>query len=103
MSNVDYTECERILRKKYSIPDDEDLIWTKVDYYNTTHNNTINFLLFNKLDLNLCNVSKIKVQLPMRIELNLTTAKKFWDKKLVDIFNPKDPFFNDICFGYFDK
>ena len=55
----------------------------------------------NLLNLSLCKDTKIYItyQITNISNLNLSLASYYSDKG-IDIFNPDDPFFNDICFPF---
>ena len=58
-----------------------------------------------KLDLCVCDNVTIKVEIPIidRDSIALTKGKTIKEKEGIDIFNSKDPFFNDICIPYTDE
>ena len=58
-----------------------------------------------KLDLSVCDNVTIKVEIPIidRDSIALTKGKTIKEKEGIDIFNSKDPFFNDICIPYTDE
>ena len=90
-------ECENILKKEYNISiydslyilqiisqEDENMKIPKIDYeiyYPFYNNNTL-----TKLDLNLCQDTKIEISIPVTINDNL------------DKYNPKSGYYNDICY-----
>ena len=55
----------------------------------------------NKLNLSVCheNIKVLKYIGDVEDELNINSAKDYSDKG-IDVFNPQDNFFNDICHPY---
>jgi hypothetical protein len=100
------TECEATLRKYYNITGDIVYAANNYDGILNKDNNTNSYTISvydyetkKKLDLDLCMDDQIEVQLPLTntSDLNLTFYKEMKNKG-IDIFNPDDAAFNDICF-----
>ena len=74
VSTIDIGECEEILKEKYGININETLMIFKVDFYIENYMIPITeYEIFNpktneKLDLNYCNETKIKIYTPILIE-----------------------------------
>ena len=105
-TNVDFSECESILRKKYNISDDQILTTLQIEIQSKLENsltNKVEYAVYdenkNKLDLSCCD--KITVNYGIKntslLDENLIST---FSKIGVDILNIGDNFFNDICFPY---
>ena len=61
----------------------------------------------NEIDISLCKTEKIQVSYPLNrsevSELVLSRAQFYSPMKIVDLNNPKDDFYNDFCFPYYDE
>ena len=105
LSVIDLDECEKILRKQYNINNDDNLLITKFDIKNTQSNSLtggVRYKVFdskgNELDLNYCK-SNVIIQYPIDInnaKVNFSYAE-YMNNLNIDIFNPKDEYFNDLC------
>ena len=106
ISQIEMNNCKETLKLYYDLPKDSDLIILKIDKININSiSNFVNFFIFDLkgdiLDLSICN------------NLNITIIKKILNESLIDwikvielesinvnLFDPNDTFFNDICFSY---
>ena len=95
LSFIDLGECETILREFYKISDDEKLIVVKVDFQNTGYlvpkveYDVYNPYTLEKLDLGLCNQTKIDILVP--VILNEEDLFKY---------NTSSEYYKDLCFTY---
>ena len=95
---IDLKECETSLRKKYLIPNNEDLFIKKIDviqdgmkipkieydiYYKY---NSSNGTYLKKVDISTCKYNRIELSLPIEISENL------------DKLNVSGDYYNDICY-----
>ena len=108
---VDFTECEKILRTKYYLPDDEILTILQIEIDSKNKNSLINkleYAVYNenktRLDLSYCNNVVIKVNYGIKNSslLNTSLISAFLNEG-VDILDIEDDFFNDICYPYSDN
>ena len=95
MTLIDLGECETLLRKKYNIPDDELLYMKKIDVYQEGMQipkveydvySKLNGTNLVKLNLTVCENSKISLSLPLLITESL------------DKLNSSSGYYNDICY-----
>ena len=102
---IDFGECYNIIKEKYNIDKDEDLIIAKVQLDNASgsaygfyHPYTL-----EKLDSSPCDNSKIIVQEYIEIE-KLEDSKEKLILNLIhqgiNVFNISDRFYTDICYHY---
>ena len=107
-TNIDFSECEKILRNKYSLSDEEILTIIQLEI-NKKNNKALTWQLEyaiydsekERLDLSYCENINLKINYTIKNSSYLDTEKisKFSDLG-IDIFNIKDDFFNDICYSY---
>ena len=103
-SSILLNECEDILRKEYSVPEDKPFIILKIE---TTNNNT-NYMnsyyeihnpynFSEKLNLDICQNKTIEIRAPIQMKkyhLDLINTVKNLG---YNIFDLNDPFYTDIC------
>ena len=108
LTKIDFLECENIIRKIYSIDDDEELILAKIDIKPLNEisiTNPVKYQLYdpqgNLLNLSFCEKTNIKIIYPIT---NLTLANFDYAKELlknnVDIYDFNSFFYNDYCNFY---
>ena len=106
VSNIDFSECEKTLKEKNIISQDESLIIAKID--NLESNSIlreVQYQVYNqngeKVNLEYCKDVNIDITYPINNPelLNLNLGKSM-SKDGIDIFNSNDSFFNDICYSY---
>ena len=107
-TTIDFSECEAILRNKYSLSDEEILtiiqleINKKIDKALTWQ---LEYAVYDskkeRLDLSYCENINLKINYTIKNSSSLDIEKisEFSDKG-IDVFNINDDFFNDICFPY---
>ena len=106
--NVDFTLCEQILRKRYNIPPNEMLtvLQIRIDKKNEKAlTNQVEYEIYNnkkkKLDLSYCKNVQIKVTYDIKNkDLLNETMIDYYSELGIDIFDIKDPFFNDLCYPF---
>ena len=116
ISAVDLGNCTEVLKEHYSIPKEENLIILNMETKkeenakNETNDDDKSFNLGKKIHLEVYDVSGRKLDLSVCKEdikvlkyigdavedLNIQSAMNFADKG-IDVFNPQDKFFNDLC------
>ena len=102
ISELYVDNCEKILRNKYKINDNENLYIIKVDSYeeNIKENYNIEFYFYYKgkiLDNYYCKNINYNVLIPINKNMNLKYALEIYKKYGIDIYNKNDNYFNDIC------
>ena len=107
-NRVNFTQCEKVLRQHYKIPDSTIMTFFQIELKNDDTKSLINQVEYqaldgNKkiLDLSLCKNSNIQVLYSIKNNTlaDLSSASKF-QKNGIDVFNLNDSFFNDICEPY---
>ena len=92
-STIDIGECENILKEKYQISSDETLILFKADFYiedflvPITEYEIFSPLTKEKLDLNYCNETKMKISTPINI-----------DEENIYKYDPNSEYYKDKCY-----
>lgn len=108
VSNIDLSQCISILKTKNQIDESTPLIITKFDTNEkfTSVINKVEYKIYNsennkELDLFYCENTNISISYPLHDteELNISNGL-FYSKQLIDIYNPEDKFFNDMCYDY---
>ena len=118
ISGLDFGECIEVLKEKYNIPPNEDLIILEIetkedkeknkdlnrdkDRINLGKNVTVSIYDFagNLLDMSLCDNEITVMKYIGDVEdIDINMAMDFADQG-IDIFNTKDAFFNDRCSKY---
>ena len=115
-SNIDLGVCESILKKKYSIDEEESLIIYKSDLFKEDSiSSYVQYEIYNPNNLELLNISYCsEEQISISVSLNFNNdSKPLYDSlsssgKLYDrlsnighnIYDSNDSFYNDICVTY---
>ena len=95
ISTINLGECENILRKYYKLEENDTLLIFKIEIYKEgllipiIEYEVYNLRIKKKLDLNICNKSKIKIT--HRVSINEDMLFKY---------NSSDDYYNDICYPY---
>ena len=114
MPIFDFTECENLLRKKYNLPNNEDIhigIYQQNDLDTKKNNilllsaiNTTTYQFFTSngtlLDFSVCNKITISAKYPIDTTKSLfdySLAKTLYDNFNVSIFDSSNNFFTDMC------
>ena len=115
ISAVDLGNCTQVIKDYYNLSEDEDFIVMNIETNNNENNNSIednSDEAFNlnknlqveiydnsgrKLELSVCKENiKVMMSLEDVEELDIESSKKFAEQG-IDVFNPADNFFNDLC------
>ena len=105
-SNVDLGQCETLLKKKYNISEEENLIIFKIDMKNVEEYSTYvqyeiyHPLTFVKLELDVCENINIKIYAPVYLDEKTLSLFSDLDKSGYNLFNSNDSFYNDFCTPY---
>ena len=95
ISTIKLGECESKLKKYYKINNDESLIILKIEYYKEgllipiIEYEVYHPITKKKLDLNICNDTKIELLIPTSI-----------DEDNLFKYNLSSEYYNDICYPY---
>ena len=109
-SHVNFTECEKVLRSHYRMPNTSIITFMQIELDNNNSQSLINQIEYQaysenktKLDLSLCKDVNIQVVYSIKNNsknnINIDSINTFKESG-VDIFNISDSFFNDICEPY---
>ena len=107
LTYIDIENCENKIKEKYS-----KYAIVKIDMRKVENNdipNQIEYVAYdengNEIDLSICDITEsIGTTYPINKEnkKEIDSAKEFADKG-IDVYNIKDPFFNDVCYAYYTK
>ena len=95
ISIIKLGQCENILKRNYNLDEDDELIIFMIEMYKEgflipiVEYEVFNLKINEKLDLNMCNDTKIQILHPVDIDEN----------KLFK-YNSSDEYYNDICYPY---
>ena len=105
-TNINFSECETILREKNNISDDKILTTLQIEIESKIENsltNKVEYAVYDenktKLDLSFCEKIIINYEIKNSSLLDEDLISSF-SKIGVDILNIEDNFFNDICFPF---
>ena len=94
ISLIDFGECENILRQKYNLDENHEIIIFKIEHYILGNNiPIIEYALFNedgKIKLNLEYCSNISVEYQIPVSINEDELYKY---------NPNGEYYNDQCYS----
>ena len=116
-SALNLSECEKILKKKYDLPEEEELMIIKADYLRDELNLTDFEFFFLETDYQLFSVSlgaflpledckKAGLTVDVTDPVNKNLLKNFQSKTAsvllngYDVFDASSPFYNDVCTPY---
>ena len=105
LSIIELNECHDILKKKYNLKDNDSIIMIKIEKNITNSSvNNVEFLLYSssglQLDTSHCKDVKINILKPL-ININFDINNAIYLNNLgINIFDPNDTFFNDICYSF---
>ena len=106
VSNVDLRECEKRLKKKEGLSENDNLIIFKIDIKNEDLSSTyVQYEIFNnytlkQLNLSICNDIKIQINAPIYLNNNIEILYENLSELGYNLFDPNDSFYNDICSTY---
>lgn len=106
VSSIDFSECEKALKKFYQIPESDPILISKFDY--KTENSTTNQVEYkvydkngNQLSMKPCEKIQINISYPINSGSNVNIENGLnYNEEGIDVFNSEDSFFNDICYSY---
>ena len=106
VSVVDLGECEDILKEKYDISKEDDLIIFKSEIVeNNTGSRFVQYEIYNpnnleKLDLSHCHDVKISISVPIDLDNSTQTLYEDLKSQGYNMFDSNDAFFTDVCTPY---
>ena len=102
ISSIDLGQCENYLKKTYNI--EEDLFVIKTDIRSEDLTKTyVQYKIYNPNDLkefNLNECSDITINTPIYFDNEIETLYNSLNKSGYNLFDPNDPFYNDVCTPY---
>ena len=122
INTLDIMKCENILKDQGLLGKKEEIIVVKKDYINLTNNEIkrIEYDFYKKkkksgsldlstlLNVTFCNDLDLFVTIPRKLSnyyssKYINIVKTVLEKFNYDLFNPKDPFYTDICMPFYIK
>ena len=105
LSKIDFSPCEKALRKHYGYPSTEQFIFVKIDIDRNTLTDQVEYAVYNskgdKLDMSICKNEKITITYTIKNTTAINSSMaEYYANYGIDIFDAEDPFFNDICYPF---
>ena len=111
-ANINFTECENIIKEKYGLEEDETLTIVQLEIDNTNSNdrvltNQVEYQIYlpnkTKVDTSICKDATITIEYPLNSNnmksIDYDIVDQFKDTD-VNVFDINEPFFTDICTPY---
>ena len=105
-SSIDIGDCEKILKEKVGLTEEEDLIIIKTDIKSDDLSKTyVQYDVYNPRNLNIipldeCKSSTISISVPITLDESTISIYDSLQKSGYNLFNLNDSFYNDICSTY---
>ena len=105
-SSIDIGECEKILKEKEGLTEEEELIIYKIDIKNDDSSKTyVQYEIYNPntlllIPLDICKNTTISISAPIKLDENTISIYDSLQKSGYNLFNLNDSFYNDICSTY---
>ena len=97
LTAIDFTECEKLLRIKYNISDDEKLYMRKIDIYQEGMKiPKIEYDIYSKL--NDTNLIKLNLSVCKNVNIDLSLPVFISEIENIDEYNTSSGYYNDICY-----
>ena len=105
LSVIELGNCENVLKQNYGIEDNLSLIIKKVEKLSISSERNVQYEVYHptsklKLNLSLCESESINIYIPVTLNDDLLELYEDLQKSGYDLFNIKDPFYNDLCTPY---
>ena len=105
LSKIDFSPCEKALRKHYGYPLTEQFIFVKIDIDRNTLTDQVEYAVYNskgvQLDMSICKDEKITITYTIKNTSAINSSMaEYYANYGIDIFDAEDPFFNDICYPF---
>ena len=105
LSVIELGECENILKQNYGIVGNLSLIIKKLEQLSISSERNVQYEVYHpiskiKLNLSLCESEPINIYVPVTLNDELLELYEDLQKSGYDLFNIKDPFYNDLCTPY---
>ena len=109
LSVIDLDECEILLKKKYGIDEDDNLIIYKYEKLtNISSHKNVQYEVFNpntleQLNLSICKDASIDIYIPISLSKEKQHLYNDLKESGYDLFDENDSFYTDICTPYKSK
>ena len=108
LSIINLKDCENLLKSKYGLESDVDLVILKYENENLVSNGnekSIQYEIYipntsKKLDLSICSNKKIDIYIPIEISEKTQKLYEHLRDRGYNLFDKNDIFYNDICTPY---
>ena len=111
INQVDFENCEKILKEKNNLNDSDTLTIFQINVQSKEEKVLTDYIQYkvydknyNEMDLSVCNKIYIKINYVLNENDVLNMTKVMIFKNIgIDVINLEDEFFNDICYPYSDN
>ena len=105
ISSIEMDECEKIIKEKYNILKEDELIILKTDIYDRKSSLYVQYEIYNPytleyIPLDICNDVKININIPINLNEDTESLYLSLNNSGYNLFNSSDSFYNDICSTY---
>ena len=105
ISIIDFSDCEKIIRQKYHIKEEDELIMLKSDILNEDLKVYVQYEIYNPytleyIPLDICNEVKININIPIILKEATESLYKSLSNSGFNLFDLNNSFYNDICTTY---
>lgn len=108
LTEIELNECEKKLRERYELTNDEPLLIAQVDSISEEQNSNIPYYSYysqegKKLDLAVCENISISIFVPISENKGLTLQSDYIESlsdQGIDVFNINDDFFHNKCVSF---
>ena len=103
VSSIDLGECEKLIKEKEGLSENDNLIVLKTDIKNDDLSSTyVQYEIYNpntlnKISLDICGDLPISVSVPINLDENTKSIYDSLSQSGYNLFNLNDSFYNDIC------
>ena len=106
VSNIDLGECEKLLKNKEKLKEEDELLILKTDIKSDDY--AIIYVQYEiyhpynktKLDLEICQNVSIYINTPVSLSSDIESLYESLNKSGYNLFDSNDSFYNDICTPY---
>ena len=106
ISSIDFEECEKKIKEKYEIDENDDLIIFKTDMHSDNSSAIyVQYEIYNPKNLNpipldVCEDVTISINIPVLLDEGTESLYMRLSKSGYNLFDSNDSFYNDICKTY---
>ena len=106
ISFINFDECEKIIKDKYKIEEEDELIIFKIDLYSNYSSEVyVQYEIYNPynysyIPLDICKKIRIKINIPINLNQDTLDLYISLNESGYNLFHSNDSFYNDVCATY---